>query len=74
MSATGRGVGCGVVLGLVAVLLDQQFGYLDLSVLVPAIEDLVIAAVLGGVLGGLIGWALGRRYLSTHPAGAAPPS
>ncbi len=73
MSATGTGAGCGVVLGIVFVLLAQQFGVLNLSALVPAIEYLVIGAVVGGVLGAAIGWALGRRYLRTHP-GAAPAS
>jgi NhaP-type Na+/H+ or K+/H+ antiporter len=82
MSATTSGAGCGVVLGIVLVLLAQQFGFLSLSGLDDAIERLVIGAVVGGVLGALIGWALGRRYLSKHPpaemvsapdAGTAPP-
>lgn len=68
MSAASSGAGCGVVLGIVFVLLAQQFAYLNLSVLVPAVEDIVIAGVIGGILGGLIGWALGRRYLATHPS------
>ena len=72
ISAAGRGLGCGVVLGIVAVLLAQQFAYLNLSVLVPAVEDLVIAAVIGGVLGGLIGWGLGRRYLASYPMATGP--
>jgi hypothetical protein len=71
VSATSHGAGCGVVLGIVFVLLAQQLDYLNLSVLVPALEDLVIAGVIGGVLGAALGWALGRRYLSQHPA--SPP-
>ena len=71
MSAASHGAGCGVVLGIVLVVLFQQFGFLDLSDLVPTIEYLAIGAVVGGVLGGLIGWVLGRSYLSRHAADAA---
>jgi hypothetical protein len=74
VSATGQGAGCGVVLGIVFVLLAQQFGYLSLSSLFPAIEDIVIGAVVGGVIFALIGWGLGRRYESTHPASIPPVS
>ena len=82
MSATSQGAGCGVVLGIVFILLAQQFGLLSLSDLVTALEYLVIGAVVGGVIFALIGWALGRRYESQHPpevagdsmtAGATPP-
>ncbi len=72
MSATGSGAGCGVVLGLVLVLLAAQWSLITLSQLVPTIEYLVVAAVIGGLIGALIGWALGRRYLAKHGAvGAA---
>jgi hypothetical protein len=64
MSSTSHGAGCGVVLGIVLVIFLQQIGYLDLSDLVPALEWLIIAAVVGGVIGAGIGWALGRSYLS----------
>lgn len=74
MSAASHGAGCGVVLGIVLVVLFQQFGYLDLSDLVPTIEYLVIGAVIGGILGALIGWVLGRNYLSRHAANAAVAS
>jgi hypothetical protein len=67
MSATSQGAGSGVVLGIVFVLLAQQLAYISLSDLLPAIEYIVIGAVVGGVLFALIGWALGRRYLSRHP-------
>jgi NhaP-type Na+/H+ or K+/H+ antiporter len=67
MSATRHGAGAGVVLGLVAVLLAQEFGFLDMTSLLPAIEDLVVGAVVGGLLGAVIGWALGKRYLRKHP-------
>jgi membrane protein YqaA with SNARE-associated domain len=68
MSATSHGAGCGVVLGIVLVVLFQQLGYLDLSDLVPTLEYLILGGVIGGVLGALIGWALGRSYLSRHAA------
>lgn len=68
MSAASHGATSGVVLGLVIVLLAQQFGVLDLSALLPAVEDLLLGAILGGVVGGLIGWALGRRYLASPRA------
>lgn len=74
MSSTGSGAGCGVVLGIVLVLLAQQFGLLSLSALVPAIEFLVIAGVVGGILGAGIGYALGRRYLANHPPASSASS
>lgn len=83
MSATGSGAGCGVVLGIVLVLLAQQFGILSLSALATGIEYLVIGAIVGGVLGAVIGWGLGKRYLRLHggasgsgtaPAESSPPS
>jgi hypothetical protein len=73
VSATGSAAASGVVLGIVLVLLAQQFGLLGLSDLVHAIEYLVIGAVVGGVVFALIGWALGRRYLARHPPAAATP-
>ncbi len=73
MSATSHGAGCGVVLGIVIVIFLQQVAYLALSDLVPALEYLIIGAVIGGVLGAVIGWALGRSYLARHPAGVAAP-
>jgi len=66
MSAASHGAGCGVVLGIVIVILLQQVSYLDLSGLVSSIEYLLVGAVIGGVLGGLIGWVLGRSYLARH--------
>jgi membrane protein YqaA with SNARE-associated domain len=72
MSAGSHGAGCGVVLGIVLVLLAQQFAFISLSVLGTAIEDLVLGAILGGILGGLLGWSLGRRYLRAHPEPASP--
>jgi hypothetical protein len=78
VSAASSGAASGVVLGIVVVVLAQQLGFLSLSDLVPAIEYLVIGAVIGGVLFGIIGWGLGRRYLARHPAASdspgAPPS
>jgi hypothetical protein len=72
VSAASSGAAAGVVLGIVLVLLAQQLGFLGLSDLLPAIEDILIAAVIGGILFGLIGWALGKRYLARH-SGANPP-
>lgn len=74
MSATSRGAECGVVIGVAIVLLAQQFGYLSLSDLVPAIEALLVGGIVGGVLFALLGWGLGRRYLRRHPPEAAPTS
>ena len=68
MSAATHGAGCGVVLGIVIVIFLQQIAVFDLSDLVPALEYLLIGAVIGGALGTLIGWALGRSYLSRHAA------
>jgi hypothetical protein len=70
VSATGAGAAAGVVLGLVLVLLAQQLGFLGLSDLVPAIEYLVVGAVVGGILFALFGWAMGRRYRARHPPAA----
>jgi multisubunit Na+/H+ antiporter MnhB subunit len=77
VSATSHGVGAGIVLGVVFVLLAQQFGYVDLNPLVAALIDILIAAVVGGILFGIIGWALGRRYEKNHPeqfGSGTPPS
>jgi hypothetical protein len=78
VSATGSGAAAGVVLGIVLVLLAQQLGFLGLSDLVPAIEYLVIAAIVGGLLFAMFGWAMGRRYLARHPpggpSGPVPPA
>jgi hypothetical protein len=71
MSATGSGAGSGAVLGIVLVLLGQQFAVLNLSSLVPGIEDILVGAVIGGLVGAGIGYALGRRYASKHPAPAS---
>jgi len=71
MSAASHGAGCGVVLGIVFVVLFQQFGYLNLSDLLPSFEYIIIGAVVGGILGALIGWVLGRSYLARHSASAA---
>ena len=72
MSATTQGVTSGIVFGIVAVVLGQQFGFYSLSDLVTAVEYLVIGIVIAAVVFGLIGMALGRRYVRTHPVG--PPS
>jgi ABC-type Fe3+-siderophore transport system permease subunit len=72
VSATSSAAGAGVVLGIVFVLLAQQFGYLALNAIVTSLEYLIIAAVIGGVIFGVIGWGLGRRYESQHPVDTAP--
>jgi ABC-type Fe3+-siderophore transport system permease subunit len=82
VSATTQGAGCGVVLGIVFVLLAQQLAYISLSSLVPSLEYLIIGAVIGGVIFAVIGWALGRLYERRHPPASmgtsttagAPPS
>ncbi len=72
MSATSHGASSGVVLGIVAALLAQQFGWIGLSELLPAIEYLAIGIVVGGLLGAGIGYALGRRYGTPPPPPVAP--
>ncbi|HEV2429250.1 MAG TPA: hypothetical protein VGV64_05315 [Thermoplasmata archaeon] len=67
MSALTSGAGSGVVLGIVLVLLGQQFGLFDLSSTVPAVEFLIAGAVAFGIVGAGIGWSLGRRYRRRHP-------
>ncbi|MGA8543416.1 MAG: hypothetical protein WB947_07780, partial [Thermoplasmata archaeon] len=76
VSATSSGATAGAVLGIVIVLLAQQFAYLDLNPLGTAILYIVIGAIIGGVLCGVIGWALGRRYEKQHPEmfGSGGPS
>ncbi|MGD0250567.1 MAG: hypothetical protein ABSB97_06760 [Thermoplasmata archaeon] len=73
MSATTHGIAAGIVFGIVVVLLGQQFGYLSLSQLTPAILYFVIAIVVGAVVFGLIGMALGRAYLRKHPPESPAP-
>jgi hypothetical protein len=72
MSSASHGASAGVVLGIVAALLGQQFGWLNLSDLLPTVEYLGIGIVVGGIVGGGIGLALGRRYLPKRPAPVAP--
>lgn len=75
MSATSRGVASGIVFGIVAVVLGQQFGLFSLSDLGTALEYLIIGIVIGAVIFGVIGLLLGRRYLRKHAtAPAEPPS
>lgn len=68
MSAGSHGAVSGVILGIVLVLLAQQFGMLDLSSLLPSVEYLIIGGLVGGIAGGLIGWSLGRRAVRPVPA------
>jgi len=67
MSATTSGIAAGIVLGIVFVILAQQFGFLSLSGLDAAVEYLVIGIVVGGIIFGVIGMLLGRLYLKRHP-------
>ena len=67
MSAASQGAASGVVVGIVVVLLGQQFGYYSLSELLPAVEYLLVGAVVGAILFGLIGWGLGHLYRRRHP-------
>jgi hypothetical protein len=71
MSAATHGTGCGVVIGIVLVILFQQLGYVDLGDLVTSFEYLILGGVVGGVLGAVIGWALGRSYLARQRAATA---
>ncbi len=74
MSATTHGIASGIVFGIVAVVLGQQFGYYSLSDLTSAILYLVIGVVVGAVIFGLVGMALGRRYLRTHGSAQNGPA
>ncbi len=67
MSAATHGAGAGAVLGVVFVLLGQQFGYYGLSGLVTAVLYIGAGLVVGAVLFGAIGAGLGRLYLRRHP-------
>lgn len=75
MSATTSGAESGIVLGIVLVLLAQEFGVLSLSDTAGAVTYLVGGAVVAGAVGAVIGWLLGRRYRRRHaeaePATAA---
>jgi hypothetical protein len=74
VSATTSGMITGIILGLVFVLLAQEFGFLSLSGLVAAVEYLLIGAIVGGAVFAVIGWLLGRRYRATHPPPADTPA
>ncbi len=74
MSAASHAAGSGVVLGIVTVILLQQFFVFDLTNLTTAIVYLAIGAVVGGVLFAAIGWGLGKRYARLHPDAVAPSS
>ena len=67
MSAATAGAGCGVVLGIVLMLLAQQLSFVFLGDLVTGILYIVLSAVVLGVIGAIVGYALGRRYLKSHP-------
>lgn len=70
MSAASHAAGGGVVLGIVGVLLLQQFNYLDLTSLSNALLWVIVGAVVGGIVFALIGWGLGKRYARVHPDAA----
>jgi len=74
VSATSNGAIGGIVLGIVFVLLGQQFGYFDLSDVASAVEYLVIAMVVGAAVFGALGMVLGRSYLRRHPPETEPSS
>jgi hypothetical protein len=72
VSSTTQGASSGIVLGIVAVLLAQQFGWIGLSTLLPAIEYLALGLVVGALLGAGIGFALGKHSASQPPPPVAP--
>jgi predicted RND superfamily exporter protein len=74
MRSLTSGLVGGIILGLVFALLAQQFGFISLSGIISAIQNLAIGAVVGGVVGALVGWLLGRRYLANHPPIAESPA
>ena len=65
------GAASGVILGIVLVLLAQQFGYFDLSTFVNALIILIAVAILFGVVFGILGIALYRSAL--RRAGGVQP-
>lgn len=73
MSSLGHGIGCGVVFGIVVVLLGQQFGLFELSSLWGSLTDLLLGALVGGLLFGVIGYQLGRRAAARSAPGVAEP-
>jgi len=66
MGSGSSAAGSGLVVGLCLVFLGQQFGFLDLSVLVTAVIYLVAFAVVFAVVFGLLGVWLGARYMRKH--------
>lgn len=67
MSPGGQAAVSGIVLGVVLVLLLQQFGPLSLSSLSMGLLALIIGGVIGGLAGGAIGARLGRTRSSKAP-------
>jgi hypothetical protein len=72
MKATGNGAVSGAILGLAAVFLAQQFGYLDFTVGATILVEFLVAGIAGGFVGAAIGGLLGRRYLAHHPGPEVP--
>ena len=66
MGAGSQAAGSGVVIGIAAVLLGQQLGFVDLSGLGTSLFDFIVAGVVGAVMFGVIGRVLGYRYVKKH--------
>ncbi|HLM92113.1 MAG TPA: hypothetical protein VK424_08760 [Thermoplasmata archaeon] len=76
MAGGSSGATSGAILGLVLVLLFQQFGYLDFSSnLVNALVVLIVVMAVLGVIFGLLGRVLKGRAIRKAEAGqnATPP-
>lgn len=75
MAGGSSGAASGAILGLVLVLLFQQFGYLDFSSnLINAVVELVIVMAVLGVIGGLIGRGLKGHAIRKAEAGQSTPT
>jgi hypothetical protein len=70
MSAATHGLSAGVVLGIVTVLLLQQFGYIVFVELIASVIDIVIGAIIGGVIFAVVGWGLGYPNRKKRSASA----
>lgn len=71
MGAGSSAAGSGLIVGLCLVLLGQQFGLLDLSILLTGVVYIVAFSIGFAVVFGLIGMWLGAWYMRKH-AGLTP--
>ena len=63
MAGGGSGAASGAILGIVAVILLQQFGYLDLSNAITGLVILIITILVLAIIFGILGRALKGRAI-----------